>query len=125
MKRKKKKRRMIKNNLKFFLQKIQSRALGTKKLTTYLVSFFIFIIIDLFVYFIAYQDFVFKDLPLEKEKEEIVLDLECPRRLLDGVCVQENKRVNSQPIAVMIDNSADAGLAAGIDKASLVYEVPV
>ncbi len=47
------------------------------------------------------------------------------RRVLDGVCVKTAKEMNPRLISIMIDNHPEALPQAGLDKANIVYEVPV
>ncbi|PJA89600.1 MAG: hypothetical protein CO137_03420 [Candidatus Magasanikbacteria bacterium CG_4_9_14_3_um_filter_32_9] len=59
--------------------------------------------------------------------EQIVeKDVECKkRRVLDGVCIEENEESMVQVVGVMIDNHPDARPQSGISKASIVYEASV
>jgi hypothetical protein len=46
------------------------------------------------------------------------------RRVLDGVCAQNQESVNAPIVAVMVENSLDAQPLSGISQASIVYEAP-
>jgi hypothetical protein len=47
------------------------------------------------------------------------------RRLLDGVCVEEEGAVAPRVVAVMVENHSDARPQSGLADASVVYEAPV
>jgi len=47
------------------------------------------------------------------------------KRLLDGVCVDSQEKINPKLVAVMIENHPDARPQSGLSQASIVYEAPV
>ena len=60
------------------------------------------------------------------EEQIVEQDAECKkRRVLDGVCIEENEEAMVQVVGVMIDNHPDARPQSGISKASIVYEASV
>lgn len=60
------------------------------------------------------------------EEPVVEKDVECQkRRVLDGICIEENEESMVQVVGVMIDNHPDARPQSGISKASVVYEASV
>lgn len=47
------------------------------------------------------------------------------RRVLDGVCIENQESVNPAVVAIMVENALDAQPLSGVSKASVVYEAPV
>ncbi|MBU2542587.1 DUF3048 domain-containing protein [Patescibacteria group bacterium] len=59
-------------------------------------------------------------------QDEVEKNEDCEfRRLLDGICVKSEDKINPKLIAIMIENHTDARPQSGLVDASVVYEVPV
>lgn len=85
------------------------------------VTFVTLGLIGWFVYhYYAAQRMVVNDVPQDVEKKECVY-----HRVLDGICVDTEKEIAPQLIAIMIENHVDARPQAGLADARLVYEAPV
>jgi hypothetical protein len=61
---------------------------------------------------------------MQEQNEETEKNCEFSR-LLDGVCVDSQEKVNPELVAVMIENHTDARPQSGLAYAPVVYEVPV
>ncbi len=65
------------------------------------------------------------DEPFAREEVAVVED-ECDFvRSIDGVCVDHEKDIDPELIAVMVENHVDARPQSGLSAASIVYEAPV
>ncbi|MFA6427113.1 MAG: DUF3048 domain-containing protein [Candidatus Magasanikbacteria bacterium] len=62
------------------------------------------------------------DLPVQAGAENKACKFQ---RMLDGVCVDSQDKVNPKLVAVMIENHPDARPQSGLSQASIVYEAPV
>ncbi|MFA5211623.1 MAG: DUF3048 domain-containing protein [Patescibacteria group bacterium] len=88
-----------------------------------------FILLIIFVYFNLWLKLDFfnqKENNNQTQEKSTSLENNCKyRRYLDGVCVNFEKDLNPDLVAVMIENHTDARPQSGLDKAQIVYEAPV
>ena len=73
-------------------------------------------------FFVKYNERAALELPVQPEAE----NKDCIyRRILDGICVESEDKINPKLVAVMIENHPDSRPQSGLSQASIVYEAPV
>ncbi len=107
-----------------------SKEIVSKKRVVIILSFFLLVLVSIFIYFII---FIEKKSLSENRADKIELrnieqiinpeDLNLKPRFIDGVLV-EKERINTYPVALILDNNPSYSPPLGISQASLVYEMP-
>jgi len=118
----------IKEDIHFFknLKKIIASAVNETNLLYFLSGLVLLTALSLAVWF-GYQYFGGSSpasvlVELKKEEKEKPCEY---ARVLDGVCVESEDRMNPKLAMVMIDNHMDAHPQVGLSQARVVYEAPV
>ena len=75
---------------------------------------------------IAYSISLPKEVIVGEEEEKKIVEKEYgPVRLLDGIEVQDENKINPPIFAVQVENMVDSWPLSGLSKANLVYETLV